>query len=253
MMCATLSSLSGYSPAGQITGLPSVAFTLSSQAVLSFSHRRHRFASTCRQDALRLRNSREPPCRPMYACTGSAQEVLRDKPRPAEVLNVYVFLTIVGWGKNILMEQVQALPLDDIAVHFGEARAPVVLESDAIGAKRFWPQVRRTIVNGDGAGLGGHLFLNKNFPPNSWPGARSKLEEYCSEAGRALRIHAIVPESAGESWNPFSLLDLAVCLLSVQTREGHANLGAESDATARIAAMFYSFYNMRGATRPARR
>ena len=73
------------------------------------------------------------------------------------------------------------------------------------------------------------------------------------DAGRALRIHAIVPESAGESWNPFSLLDLAVCLLSVQTREGHANLGAESDATARIAAMFYSFYNMRGATRPARR
>ena len=66
-----------------------------------------------------------------------------------------------------------------------------------------------------------------------------------------VSIHAIVPESAGESWNPFSLLDLAVCLLSVQTREGHANLGAESDATARVAAMFYSFYNMRGAPRPA--
>ena len=37
-----------------------------------------------------------------------------------------------------------------------------------------------------------------------------------------------------------------VCLLSVQTREGHANLGSESEATASVAAMFYSFYNMKG-------
>ena len=139
----------------------------------------------------------------------AAPELLQSKPKQPAVLNVYVFLTIVGWGKNILMEQIQALPPKEMAEVFGTGLPPAVLESDAIGAKRFWPRVRRTIIDTD-TPVGTHLFLNKNFPPNAWTGARKKLEEFCAEGGVSLRLHAIVPESSGEAYNPFSLLDLAV-------------------------------------------
>ena len=139
----------------------------------------------------------------------AAPQLLQSKPKQPAVLNVYVFLTIVGWGKNILMEQIQALPPKEMAAVFGRGPPPMVLESDAIGAKRFWPRVRRTIIDKD-TPVGTHLFLNKNFPPNAWTGARKKLEEFCVEGGVSLRLHAIVPESAGEAYNPFGLLDLAV-------------------------------------------
>jgi hypothetical protein len=37
-----------------------------------------------------------------------------------------------------------------------------------------------------------------------------------------------------------------VCLASVQVREGHPNLGKESQVTASVAATFYNLYNFRG-------
>ena len=41
-------------------------------------------------------------------------------------------------------------------------------------------------------------------------------------------------------------MDLGVCLASVQVREGHPNLGKESQVTASVAATFYNLYNFRG-------
>lgn len=91
-----------------------------------------------------------------------------------------------------------------------------------------------------------HLFLNKNFPPNAWHGARRKLVEYCKTANRSLILYAVVPQSPGSKRNAFGLVDLAVCLASVQSRAGHPNLGKDSPLTASVAATFYNLYNFRG-------
>ena len=122
---------------------------------------------------------------------------------------------------------------------------PTVLESDTIGAKQFWPAVKEAILRNDEETVH-HLFLNKNFPPNAWPGARNKLFEYAKEANRALVIYAVVPSSPGTERNAFNLVDLGVCLASIQTREEHPNLGKESPCTASVAATFYNLYNFRG-------
>ena len=62
-------------------------------------------------------------------------------------------------------------------------------------------------------------------------------------------------DSPGSRRNAFSLVDLAVCLASVQSREGHPNLGKESQVTASVAATFYNLYNFRGleGVRPGRK
>lgn len=78
-------------------------------------------------------------------------------------LHVYVFCTIVGWGKNVFLETLSTMEEEDLKSRLGDI--PRVLESDVIGGKKFWPEVGKTIQNKT---LGSHLFLNKNFPSNSW-------------------------------------------------------------------------------------
>lgn len=58
--------------------------------------------------------------------------------------------------------------------------------------------------------------------------------------------------SPGSKRNAFGLVDLAVCLASVQSRAGHPNLGKDSPLTASVAATFYNLYNFRGLERGTR-
>jgi len=52
--------------------------------------------------------------------------------------------------------------------------------------------------------------------------------------------------SPGTERNAFNLVDLGVCLASIQTREQHPNLGKESPFTAEVAATFSNLYRFEG-------
>jgi len=124
-----------------------------------------------------------------------------------------VFVTIVGWGKNTLLDTMlpELRGLEPCPTwHLGAAadvtdgqslpslfegpdmQQPTILESDTIGAKQFWPAVQESVLRTDDETVH-HLFLNKNFPPNAWSGTRKKLGEFCKSANRALILYAIVP------------------------------------------------------------
>lgn len=152
----------------------------------------------------------------MSVATEDSTVSLLRPPARGPTLHVYLFVTIVGWGKNTLLDEMlpslrgkagkEACP----TWHLGgasdaadeqilpglfegpELQAPTILESDAIGAKNFWPAVQEAVMRSDDETVY-HLFLNKNFPPNAWLGARKKLLEYCKTANRAPIIYAVVP------------------------------------------------------------
>ena len=184
-------------------------------------------------------------------------------PARGPTLHVYLFVTIVGWGKNTLLDEMlpELRGQDPCPTwHLGggadssdegtlpglfegpEMQSPRILESDTIGAKRFWSAVQEAVCDNEGVH---HLFLNKNFPPNAWPGARRKLLEYSKTSNRPLILYAIVPKSLGAERNAFNLVDLGICLSAVQSRAEHPNLGKESPVTASVAATFYNLYNFR--------
>jgi hypothetical protein len=185
-------------------------------------------------------------------------------PARGPTLHAYVFVTIVGWGKNTLLDEMlpEIRGRDPCPTwHLGggadgsdegslpglfegpELQAPTVLESDTLGPKRFWSAVEDAVCDDDKVH---HLFLNKNFPPNAWQGAKRRLLEYCKTANRALILYAIVPNSPGTERNAFHLVDLGVCLSAVQSRAEHPNLGKDSQVTASVAATFYNLYYFRG-------
>eukprot|EP00286_Rhodomonas_abbreviata_P023076 CAMPEP_0181295900 /NCGR_PEP_ID=MMETSP1101-20121128/4401_1 /TAXON_ID=46948 /ORGANISM="Rhodomonas abbreviata, Strain Caron Lab Isolate" /LENGTH=278 /DNA_ID=CAMNT_0023400697 /DNA_START=392 /DNA_END=1225 /DNA_ORIENTATION=+ len=163
--------------------------------------------------------------------------------QPPRDLNVYVFLTFIGWGKNTFLNSLVSLEPADLIEHFGQEEPPLILESDVIGGKKFWREVQSTIRNET---LGAHLVLNKNFPPNAWQGAKRRLKDACLESNRNLILHAVLPRSRGAPRNAFSLVDLSVCLAGVQTRTGHPNIDSSSNFTSKVAASFYTFYNHPG-------
>ena len=86
--------------------------------------------------------------------------------RGGKSLHVYAFVTMVGWGKNTLLNELSSLDATSCKEYFGSSIPPVILESDEIGKDKFWPVVEQTIRDGDNDF--DHLILNKNFPPNSW-------------------------------------------------------------------------------------
>ena len=196
----------------------------------------------------------------------SAVELLRP-PSRGPTLHAYLFVTIVGWGKNTLLDaMLPALRSGKEPCptwHLGggadasdstslpglfegpNLESPTILESDALGSKRFWPTVRTSVMRTEDETVH-HLFLNKNFPPNAWPGARTKLQEFCKAANRPLIIYAVVPQSPGTQYNAFHAVDLGICLASIQSRAVHPNLGKDSPVTASVAATFYNLYNFRG-------
>jgi len=152
------------------------------------------------------------PSTPLRALS-SAGQTLQRPPARGPTLHVYVFVTIVGWGKNTLLDTMlpELRGLEPCPTwHLGAAadatdgqnlpslfegpdmQQPTILESDTIGAKQFWPAVQESVLRTDDETVH-HLFLNKNFPPNAWSGARKKLGEYCKSTNRPLILYAIVP------------------------------------------------------------
>ena len=211
---------------------------------------------------------------PLYAGAGKQTKsiandqslTLLQPPSRGPTIHIYLFVTIVGWGKNTLLDAMlpelrgkEPCP----TWHLGggaddtdeetlpglfegpDLEPPTILESDTLGAKQFWPAVKEAILRTDDDTTH-HLFLNKNFPPNAWQGARKKLIQYCKSANRPVILYAIVPSSRGAERNAFNLVDLGVCLAAIQTRDEHPNLGKESNVTASVAATFYNLYNFRG-------
>jgi hypothetical protein len=72
-------------------------------------------------------------CRPRrILCTTS----VRTEPEP---VHVFLFITIVGWGKNSLLDQM--LANKGIMQEVFRDGVPTILESDVIGANRFWGEV----------------------------------------------------------------------------------------------------------------
>ena len=183
------------------------------------NHLRRQLASSFQCRHLLLVSSRESETGPgirMSVTTEDSTVSLLRPPARGPTLHVYLFVTIVGWGKNTLLDEMlpslrgkagkEACP----TWHLGgasdaadeqilpglfegpELQPPTILESDAIGAKNFWPAVQEAVMRSDDETVY-HLFLNKNFPPNAWLGARKKLLEYCKTANRAPIIYAVVP------------------------------------------------------------
>ena len=147
---------------------------------------------------------------------GSTKEcspTLLPPPARGPTIHVYVFVTIVGWGKNTLLDVMlpQLRGQEPCPTwHLGggadtedgetlpslfegpDLQPPLILESDTLGAKQFWPAVKEAVLRTEDETVH-HLFLNKNFPPNAWHGARKKLQEYCKTVNRPLILYAIVP------------------------------------------------------------
>ncbi|EKX39357.1 hypothetical protein GUITHDRAFT_114554 [Guillardia theta CCMP2712] len=164
--------------------------------------------------------------------------------RGGKSLHVYAFVTMVGWGKNTLLNELSSLDATSCKEHFGSSIPPVILESDEIGKDKFWPVVEKTIKDGDDDL--DHLILNKNFPPNSWKGTVKRLKRVCEEKQRNLCIHAIFPKSVGSERNAFSLFDCATCLYSVKNRQEHPNLSSSANNIPEVVSLFYKLYHVPG-------
>ena len=179
---------------------------------------------------------------------------------------VLMFVTMVGWGKNVLCDALTQLS----ASGSGSAAAGVslegelglkagakvvVLEGDAL-SNGFWPAVSKHVRQPEVQ----VLILNRNFPPNSWAPSRQKV---MNAAGRTRRVHfvALVPapaEAAGahlcgqdNTWqqsasrHPFALAELAVCMHGVLQRRGHASKldGEQCTEASKIVSNFYDYYS----------
>jgi hypothetical protein len=76
-----------------------------------------------------------------------------------EPVHVFLFITIVGWGKNSLLDKMLADKRIMQEV-FGDV-VPTILESDVIGANRFWGEVSHSFRSRN------HLFYSIQLK-NSW-------------------------------------------------------------------------------------
>ena len=181
-------------------------------------------------------------------------------------IHVLMFVTMVGWGKNVLCDalaQMSASSSSSVAaglrleeeLGLTAGAQVVILEGDALG-KGFWRAVSQHVRQ--------HhvqvLILNRNFPPNSWEPSRRKVMD-AAEGIRRVNFVALVPapaEVAGAhasgqhlglqqaaARHPFALAELAVCMHGVLQRRGHSTKldGEQCPEASKVVSSFYGYYS----------
>mmetsp|Transcript_17618 Transcript_17618/g.48850 ORF Transcript_17618/g.48850 Transcript_17618/m.48850 type:complete len:204 (-) Transcript_17618:2049-2660(-) len=111
---------------------------------------------------------------------------------PSGQLLVLMFVTMVGWGKNSLCDELMRRkpnPLLSLVTPMPppeQTDAIKLLESDVLKTN-FWNSVNQAMAIEQLR----VLVLNRNFPPNSWAPSISKLREFARARGRKVGTFAI--------------------------------------------------------------